>query len=96
VLAQFLAGDRKALVATSAVTMVVQHALKIVVFGVLGFVFWPWIWLVAAIIASGFLGTVYGTRLLDRLDEKSFKFWFRVAITVLALDLLRRGILGLG
>lgn len=96
VLAQFLAGDRKALVATSAVTMVVQHALKIVVFGVLGFVFWPWIWLVAAMIASGFLGTVYGTRLLDRLDEKSFKFWFRVAITVLALDLLRRGILGLG
>lgn len=94
VLAQFLGGDRKALVATSALTMVVQHALKIVVFGALGFVFRPWVWLVAAMIASGFLGTVYGTRLLDRLDEKSFKLWFRIAVTLLALDLLRRGILG--
>lgn len=94
VLAQFLGGDRKALVATSALTMVVQHALKIVVFGALGFVFRPWVWLVAAMIASGFLGTVYGTRLLDRLDEKTFKLWFRIAVTLLALDLLRRGILG--
>jgi uncharacterized membrane protein YfcA len=96
VLAQFLSGDRKALVATSAVTMLVQHALKIVVFGALGFVFWPWLWLIALMIASGFLGTIYGTRLLDRLDEKSFKLWFRIAITLLALDLLRRGIFGGG
>lgn len=95
VLAQFLGEDRKALVATSAVTMLVQHALKIIVFGLLGFAFWPWLPMVALMIASGFLGTIYGTRLLDRLDEKTFRTWFRIGITVLALDLLRRGLIAL-
>ena len=95
VLSQLLAGDRKALVATSAITLVSQHALKILVFGALGFTFWPWLPLIAAMIVSGYLGTVYGTRLLDRLDETTFRKLFRIGITVLALDLLRRGIVGI-
>ena len=94
ILAQILANDRKALVATHAAAMTVQHGLKIVVFGLAGFAFWTWLPLVAAMIASGFLGTVYGTRLLDRLPEKSFRRWFRIGLTVLALDLLRQGIDG--
>lgn len=95
ILAQFMAGDRKALVATHAAVMVLQHGLKILVFGFAGFVFWQWIWLVAAMICSGFLGTIYGSRWLDRLDEALFRKWFRVGITLLALDLLRRGVIGL-
>ena len=89
--AQIFAGDRKALVATHAAGMTVQHALKIVVFGLAGFAFAAWLPLVAAMIASGYLGTVYGTRLLERLPEESFKFWFKVGLTLLALDLVRRG-----
>ena len=77
--------------------MTVQHGLKIVVFGLAGFAFRRWLPLIAVMIASGFLGTVYGTRLLDRLPEESFRRWFRIGITVLALDLLvaraRRGVL---
>jgi uncharacterized protein len=69
--------------------------LKIVVFGLAGFVFRDWLWLIAAMIASGYLGTVYGTRLLDRLDEAAFRKWFRIGITLLAVDLLRRGVSGL-
>ena len=46
-------------------------------------------------VVSGYLGTVYGTRLLDRIPEESFRFWFRIAITLLALDLVRRGLAGL-
>lgn len=95
ILAQFMAGERKQLVATHAAVMIVQHGLKIIVFGFAGFVFRDWIWLVAAMIASGFLGTIYGTRLLDRLDEKAFRQWFRIGITLLSLDLLRQGITGL-
>jgi len=95
ILAQFLPGDRKALVATHAAVMVIQHGLKIIVFGLAGFVFWDWIGLVAAMIASGFLGTVYGTKMLDRLDETQFRRWFKIGLTLLALDLLRRGILAL-
>ncbi len=46
-------------------------------------------------ILSGLIGTVYGTRILDRMPEESFRKWFRIALTVLALDLLRRGLLGI-
>lgn len=95
ILAQFLPGDRKALVATHAAVMVVQHGLKIAVFGIAGFAFQQWIGLAAAMIASGFLGTIYGTKLLDRIDEARFRTWFRIGLTLLALDLLRRGVTGL-
>ena len=94
--AQFFANDRKALVATHAAGMVAQHGLKIVVFGLAGFAFAEWLPLIGAMIVSGFLGTVYGTRLLERMPEESFRKWFKIAITVLALDLLRRGLMGLG
>lgn len=93
--AQFFANDRKALVATHAAGMTVQHGLKIVVFGLAGFAFWEWLPLVGAMIFSGFLGTVYGTRLLERMPEETFRKWFKITITVLALDLFRRGLVGL-
>ncbi|WP_395449022.1 sulfite exporter TauE/SafE family protein [Aminobacter sp. UC22_36] len=93
--AQFFANDRKALVATHAAGMVAQHGLKIIVFGLAGFAFWDWLPLIGAMIVSGYLGTVYGTKLLERMPEESFRKWFKIAITVLALDLLRRGLMGL-
>lgn len=93
--AQFFANDRKALVATHAAGMTAQHGLKIIVFGLAGFAFWEWLPLIAAMVFSGYLGTVYGTRLLERIPEAIFRKWFKIAITVLALDLVRRGILGL-
>ena len=94
-LAKFFENDRKALIATSAVAMTTQHLLKIIVFGIVGFAFWEWLPLVAAMILSGFLGTVYGSALLERMPEETFRRWFRIGITLLALDLLRRGLLAL-
>lgn len=94
VLAQLIPNDRKALVATHGAAMTVQHGLKILVFGLAGFAFWRWLPFVAAMVASGFLGTVYGTRWLDRLPEAAFRKWFRIGLTLVALDLLRRGISG--
>ena len=46
-------------------------------------------------IVSGYLGTVYGTRLLDRLPEDRFRKVFRIGISILALDLVRRGLAAL-
>ena len=94
-LAQLFPGDRKGLVATHAAGMTVQHSLKIVVFGLAGFAFAEWIPLVAAMIASGYAGTIWGTRLLERLPEEGFRFWFKILLTVLALDMLRRGLMTL-
>ena len=91
---QFLSGNRKAIVSTHAALMTVLHALKIVVFGALGFAFARWLPLVAAMIATGYAGTVWGTTLLERMPEEAFRKWFRIVLTVLALDLLRRGVTG--
>ncbi|EFG2885594.1 sulfite exporter TauE/SafE family protein [Escherichia coli] len=92
VLAQFIPGDRKGLVATHAACMVFQHGLKILVFGLAGFAFGEWLPMVAAMIATGYLGTQYGSRLLDRMPEEAFRKWFRIGLTLLALDLMRRGL----
>lgn len=93
--AQLIRDDRKALVATHAAGMTVHHGLKVAAFAIVGFSFAGWAPLVAAMIASGYLGTVHGSRLLERLPEKQFRLAFKVGLTLLALDLVRRGVLGL-
>lgn len=92
---QIIPDDRKALVATHAAGMTIQHFLKVVVFGLAGFAFAHWLPLIAVMIASGYLGTVYGSRWLERLPEATFRRWFKIGLTVLALDMVRRGLLSL-
>ena len=82
--------NRQQVVANSAVAMAIQHVLKVTVFGVLGFNLAPWLPLCAAMIASGYLGTMAGARLLENMDEERFRFWFRIGVTLLAAELLRR------
>lgn len=93
--AQLIPDDRKALIATLAAGMTVQHTLKVAAFALAGFAFAQWLPLIVVMIASGYLGTLYGSRLLDKLPEESFRQWFRIGLTLLALDLIRRGVLGL-
>lgn len=80
---------RHQIVATLAVCVTQQHALKILVFGLLGFAYLPWLVLTGAMIATGFAGTLIGTRLLSRLPEAQFRMVFRAILTALALNLLR-------
>jgi uncharacterized membrane protein YfcA len=80
--------ERHAVVATHATCMTVQHTLKVAAFGFLGFAFLPWVPLLAAMIAAGFLGTMLGRRLLDRLPHHIFARAFKIILTVLALRLL--------
>lgn len=82
--------DRKGLVATHAVMMAFQHALKVIAFGLIGVALVPWLPMVAAMIVSGFLGTVTGTRLLEKMPERLFQVIIKGLLTVIALDLLRR------
>ncbi|MDR1827268.1 MAG: sulfite exporter TauE/SafE family protein [Methylobacteriaceae bacterium] len=79
---------KQPLVATNAACMVVQHFLKIVAFGVVGFAYWAWAPLIAAMIVVGFAGTVVGSRLLDKMPDRSFRTVFKVLITLLALQIL--------
>jgi uncharacterized protein len=70
--------------------MALQHGLKIIAFGAIGFAFADWLPLVCLMIAAGFAGTVFGTKLLDRMSERAFAVALKAILTIVALDLLRR------
>lgn len=89
--ASFITPDRlprHAVVATHAASMTLQHTLKVVAFGFLGFAFLPWAPLLLTMVCAGFLGTMLGRRLLDRLPHQIFARVFKIILTVLALRLL--------
>ncbi len=78
-------------VATHSACMVAQHLIKVVAFGLLGFAYGPYLALIVAMIASGFLGTVIGKRVLVRMQDRNFHRILSVVLTILALRLLYDG-----
>lgn len=80
--------QRHPFVATHASIMSLQHGLKIVVFGFLGFAFAPYLGLLIAMLTAGLLGTWAGARVLDYLNEQLFARGFNMIMTLLALYLL--------
>ena len=80
--------QRHNVVATHATCMTLQHSLKAVAFGFLGFNYWPWLVLLAAMIGSGFVGTMVGCHVLNKLPEQVFRRGFQIILTLLALRLL--------
>jgi len=79
---------KQPLVATHAACMVIQHGMKILVFGTLGFAYAQWAPLIAAMIASGLAGTWVGTRTLDNLPEATFRLGFKIVMTAVSLHML--------
>jgi uncharacterized membrane protein YfcA len=80
--------DRRNYAGTHAAAMVMQHGLKVVTFGFLGFAFGAWVPVMVAMVAAGFLGTLLGTKLLHALPEKTFRVAFKWVLTALALQLI--------
>lgn len=81
--------DRRALIATHATLLVFSNLAKVAAFWLFGFAFAAYIPLIALMIASGFAGTVLGSRLLEHMPEKTFRFGFRIVLSLLALEILR-------
>ena len=79
---------RLSLVATSAACLVIQHALKVLVFGALGFAFAPYLLLIMLMVCSGFVGTIIGKKLLIKINEQRFQYWLNIILSALALRLL--------
>ncbi|NHF73876.1 sulfite exporter TauE/SafE family protein [Paracoccus xiamenensis] len=78
-------------VATHAALMTVQHGIKTIAFGLLGFAFSEWWGFVIAMIAAGFLGTLAGKRLLNRLDDRLFRRALDLILVLLSLRLIWAG-----
>jgi len=76
--------ERQQVVATHATLMTIQHGLKIIAFGTLGFAFGPYIPLLIGLISFGFIGTWCGKHLLMHLPEKIFRTGLKVILTLLA------------
>lgn len=79
-------------VATHSACMVAQHLIKVAAFGLLGFAYGPYLPLIVAMVASGFLGTVIGKRVLVKMQDRNFHRVLSVVLTLLALRLLYDGI----
>lgn len=84
--------DRHGFVATHAMLMTIQHSLKSVAFGALGFVFAPWAGLTAGLILAGFAGTYIGRLILRRLTDKRFGQVLDVVLLLMALRLVYGGV----
>ncbi|WP_232364457.1 sulfite exporter TauE/SafE family protein [Salinimonas lutimaris] len=80
--------DKLQLTATFASCMTFQHALKALVFSLVGFAFWQWLPLVLSMIVTGAAGTWIGLRLLRQLSSAWFIRAFKIVVTLLALRLL--------
>lgn len=83
--------DRMGHVATHATLMTIQHLLKTIAFGLLGFAFSQWAGFIALLILFGFAGTLAGRHVLTRIDERRFIFVLNAILTVLALRLIYAG-----
>ncbi|RZW11836.1 MAG: sulfite exporter TauE/SafE family protein [Rhodobacteraceae bacterium] len=84
--------SRQPHVATHAVMMTLQHGLKILVFGVLGFAFGPWLGFMAAMIAAGFLGTLAGRMVLLRISDRAFKIALDAVLILISARLIWQGL----
>ena len=79
---------RRQFVATLASLMVIQHIVKIVALGVVGFAFGPYVPLLIGLMAFGFAGTMTGRMLLNKLPERVFAIGLKVVLTLLSTRLI--------
>jgi uncharacterized membrane protein YfcA len=83
--------ERHAQLATHSVCMTIQHLLKCVAFGFLGFAFGPYLGFIVVMIAAGALGTLLGKQVLARIEEGVFRKALSGILMILALRLLWSG-----
>lgn len=83
--------ERMGHVGTQAACMTMQHGLKVLAFGLLGFAFGPYIPLMIGMIAFGFVGTLAGRKVLMKIDEKRFKYALNTILVLLSLRLIWSG-----
>ena len=80
--------ERQQVVSTHASLMTFQHLFKVILFGVLGFSFGPFIPLLVGLVGFGVCGTIVGKKVLDKLPEKVFRIGLQTILTLLAARLL--------
>lgn len=83
---------RHAHVATHATLMTLQHGLKVIVFGFLGFAFADWGWVILAMVLAGAAGTWTGRHVLNRIDDRRFALALNALLILISLRLIWQGV----
>ena len=81
-------GERDWVVVNTAMYMSLNHALRMLAFGFLGFAFMPWIELIVGMVLAVTLGSWVGTKLRTKIPQGNFLFWFKLLISALALRMI--------
>ena len=84
--------DRLTHIATHAACMSLQHGIKVLAFGLLGFAYGDYLPLIVMMITSGLIGTFVGRNVLIRTPDERFHVILNGLLTVLALRLLWQGV----
>lgn len=87
--------DRHKHVATMASLLSLQHLLKSLAFGVLGFAYAAWAPFIAAMILFGLAGTWTGKRVLNRMTDQRFKQALDAVLLLIAARLVWAGMTSL-
>ena len=82
-------------VATHSLMMTFQHFVKVLIFGLIGFQFGPYMILIIGMLISGFIGTVIGSRLLTKAGGRYFKPVLNTILFLAATRLIWAGVEGL-
>ena len=83
-----LAGDKDRVVATNAFFMGFSHFAKIIVFGLIGFSFSGYGWLLVLMIVGAILGSWLGTLLRGKINSEVFSRLLNTVLTGLAINML--------
>lgn len=79
---------RQALIGTKAACQSLGHLVKVALFAGVGFGFAPWLPLLAAASACAVTGTWVGSRLLERISERSFTRLYKGVLSLIAARLV--------
>jgi uncharacterized membrane protein YfcA len=82
-------------VATHSLMMTFQHFVKVLIFGLIGFQFGPYMILIIGMLISGFIGTVIGSRFLTKAGGRYFKPVLNAILFLAAARLIWAGFEGL-
>ena len=74
--------------ATHSALMTIQHLIKVIIFGFVGFAYAEYFLLIIAMIISGFIGTIIGKKILVKFGQKYFKLVLNSILTLIAINLI--------
>ena len=81
-------------VATHSLMMTFQHLVKVLIFGLIGFQFGPYMFLIIGMLISGFIGTVIGSQFLTKAGGHYFKPVLNTILFLAAARVIWAGVEG--